>query len=72
LLDYLGLPFEDACLRFYETDRAVKTPSSEQVRQPLNRRGFDQWRNFEPWLGPLGRALGSVADIYPQVPDFGG
>jgi hypothetical protein len=70
LLDYVGVPFEGPCLRFYETDRAVKTPSSEQVRQPLNRRGLDQWRNFEPWLGPLRRSLGPVVDAYPQFPEL--
>jgi hypothetical protein len=53
LLDYCGLPFEPACLRFWETKRAVSTASSEQVRRPIYREGLDQWRNFEPWLGPL-------------------
>ena len=70
MLDYLELPFEEACLRFYESKRAVKTPSSEQVRQPLNLSGLEHWRNFEQWLGPLRRALGSVAELYPQVPVF--
>jgi tetratricopeptide (TPR) repeat protein len=64
LLDYLGLPFEDGCLRFHETDRAVHTPSSEQVRQPVNRRGFDTWRNYEPWLGSLKDSLGEALDNY--------
>ena len=51
LLDYCGLPFEEACLRFYENDRAVRTASSEQVRQPIFRDGLDQWRHFEPgWV----------------------
>jgi tetratricopeptide (TPR) repeat protein len=71
LLAYLGIPFEKACLRFYETKRAVKTPSSEQVRRPLNASGLEHWRKFEPWLGPLRQALGSVAELYPEVPDFG-
>ena len=62
LLDYLGLPFEEACLRFHETDRAVRTASSEQVRRPIFREGLDQWRRFEPWLGPLKAALGSAQD----------
>jgi hypothetical protein len=53
LLAYCGLPFEPACLRFWETKRAVATPSSEQVRQPIFKDGMDQWRNYEPWLGPL-------------------
>jgi tetratricopeptide (TPR) repeat protein len=57
LLDYCGLPFEEGCLRFWETDRAVSTPSAEQVRRPIFRDALQQWRNFEPWLGPLREAL---------------
>ena len=60
LLDYLELPFEDACLRFFETDRAVLTPSAQQVRQPINRSGFGRWRNYEPWLSELQAALGDT------------
>jgi tetratricopeptide (TPR) repeat protein len=70
LLDHVGVEFEESCLRFYENKRAVTTPSSEQVRQPLNPAGLDQWRNFESWLDPLRRALGPVADVYPAVPTF--
>jgi predicted Zn-dependent protease len=62
LLDHLGLPFEPACLTFYETDRAVRTVSSEQVRRPIFRDGLDQWRNYEPWLGPLKDALGPALE----------
>jgi hypothetical protein len=58
LLDYCGLDFEPACLRFYDSKRPVHTPSSEQVRQPLFTEGLDYWRNFEPWLAPLKVALG--------------
>ena len=61
LLDYCGLPFEAACLRFYENERAVRTPSSEQVRSPIYRDALDQWRHYEPWLGPLKDALGPLA-----------
>ena len=68
MLDYLELPFDPACLRFYETERAVRTPSSEQVRRPIYRQGVEQWREFEPWLSPLKDALGSVLDAYPEVP----
>jgi tetratricopeptide (TPR) repeat protein len=60
LLRYCGLPFEEECLRFYETRRIVQTASSEQVRQPLFAAGLNQWRNFEPWLSELKRALGDV------------
>jgi tetratricopeptide (TPR) repeat protein len=70
LLDYCGLPFESACLRFYENDRAVRTASSEQVRRPIYRDGIDHWKHYEPWLGPLKEALGSVLESYPEVPEF--
>ncbi|MGC1301947.1 MAG: sulfotransferase, partial [Caulobacteraceae bacterium] len=68
LLDYCGLPFDPACLRFYETERAVRTASSEQVRRPIFREGLEQWRNYEPWLEPLRAALGPVLDSYPETP----
>ena len=58
LLNFCGLPFEQACVDFHRTERSVRTPSAEQVRQPIYRSGLDQWRNFEPWLGPLKEALG--------------
>ena len=58
LLDFLGLPFEPACLAFHQTERAVRTASSEQVRRPINRDGVGQWRAYEPWLDPLKAALG--------------
>ena len=61
LLDYCGLPFEEQCLRFHETRRVVQTASSEQVRRPLYAEGLEQWRHFEPWLGPLKDALGDFA-----------
>jgi tetratricopeptide (TPR) repeat protein len=57
LLDFCGLTFEPRCLEFYKTERSIRTASSEQVRQPINREGMDQWRHFEPWLGPLRQAL---------------
>jgi len=68
LLEYCGLPFEEACLRFYENERAVRTASSEQVRQPIYREAVDHWRHFEAWLGPLKEALGPVLDAYPAAP----
>jgi hypothetical protein len=67
-LDYLGLPFEPECLRFFENERPVRTASSEQVRQPIYRDGVEQWRHFEPWLGPLADALGPVLTAYPDIP----
>jgi tetratricopeptide (TPR) repeat protein len=66
LLEYCGLPFEEQCLRFHETRRAVQTVSSEQVRQPLYTDAVEQWRNFEPWLGPLRQALGELAATPPD------
>jgi tetratricopeptide (TPR) repeat protein len=57
ILEFCGLDFEPACLEFYKTARSVRTASSEQVRQPIYREGLDQWRNFEPWLDPLRKAL---------------
>ncbi len=58
LLDFCELPFEAACVNFHETDRAVRTASSEQVRQPIFKSGVDQWENFSPFLDPLRAVLG--------------
>jgi hypothetical protein len=57
LLEFCGLEFEPACLEFWKTQRNVRTASSEQVRRPIFKEGLDQWRHFEPWLGPLKEAL---------------
>ena len=70
LLEYCGLPFEEGVLRFHENQRAVRTASSEQVRQPIFRDGLEQWRHFDSWLGPLKSALGPVLDRYPDTPEF--
>ncbi len=67
LLDFLGLPFEDACLNFHQNKRAVRTASSEQVRRPINRDGVDQWKPYEAHLGPLKGALGALWQIYPAI-----
>jgi tetratricopeptide (TPR) repeat protein len=64
MLDFCGLPFEPPCIDFYKTERSVRTASSEQVRQPLNREGLDQWKHFEPWLEPLKNALGDALNHY--------
>jgi tetratricopeptide (TPR) repeat protein len=58
LLAYLDLPFDPACLRFFENRRPVDTPSSEQVRQPIFTGGIGAWRSYEPWVGPLKESLG--------------
>ena len=58
ILDFCNLPFEQACVDYHQTERSIRTPSSEQVRQPIYKTGLEQWRNFEPWLDPLKEALG--------------
>ena len=68
VLDYCGLDFEPACLRFFENARPVRTASSEQVRQPIYREGMEQWTHYEQWLEPLKAELGAVLDSYPDSP----
>lgn len=68
LLNHCRLSFEDGCLRFYETRRVVNTISSEQVRRPITSDSVDQWRHFEPWLGPLAAELGDLVGCYPSFP----
>jgi len=72
LLQFCGLPFEEACLAFHRTERAVRTASSEQVRQPIYRDGTEAWKPFEPWLDPLKDALGPVLAAYPAAPQKDG
>jgi Tfp pilus assembly protein PilF len=62
MLDHLGLPFDPTCMEFHKNERAVRTPSSEQVRRPINRDGVDYWRHYEPWLGELKQALGPALE----------
>jgi hypothetical protein len=64
ILEFCGLGFEPKCLDFYATERSIRTPSSEQVRQPIFREGLDQWRNYEPWLGPLKDSLDDALCCY--------
>lgn len=71
LLEYCGLPFEDACLRFFDNARPVRTASSEQVRQPIYRDGVEQWRHYEAWLDPLKSALGSALTGYRGDAEIG-
>ena len=66
ILEFCGLAFEPACVEFHKTKRAVRTASSEQVRQPLFRDGLFQWRNYEPWLGPLKDSLGDALIRYRE------
>ncbi|MGJ8562801.1 MAG: tetratricopeptide repeat-containing sulfotransferase family protein [Alphaproteobacteria bacterium] len=62
ILKYCGLEFEEACLNFHQTDRAVRTASSEQVRKPISKKGVGQWRKFESYLDPLKQALGPLLE----------
>lgn len=66
ILEYCGLEFEPACVQFHKTERGVRTPSSEQVRRPIFREALAQWRNYEPWLGPLKDALGDAVGSYRE------
>ena len=68
LLAACGLDFEPACLEFHKTQRAVRTASSEQVRQPIFKGGTEGWQAFEPWLDPLKAALSKIMTSYPAVP----
>ncbi|HWA30685.1 MAG TPA: sulfotransferase [Rhizomicrobium sp.] len=64
VLAHCDLDFEPACVEFHKTRRSVRTPSSEQVRQPIFRDGLDQWKKYETWLEPLKIALGDAPDRY--------
>jgi hypothetical protein len=64
ILEFCGLGYEPQCVEFHKTQRSVRTASSEQVRQPIFREGLEQWKHFEPWLGPLKEALGDALDHY--------
>ncbi len=72
LLEAAGLPFNEACLRFYESKRPVRTASAEQVRRPIDKDAVDQWRHYEDFLGPLKTALGDALEHWDgslqQVP----
>ena len=72
LLDYCGLPFDERCLDFHKNERAIRTPSSEQVRQPIYQNGINHWQYYDSSLDPLREALGPVLESYPQIPDFNG
>jgi hypothetical protein len=66
ILEFCGFEFEPACVEFYKTERSVHTASSEQVRQPIFRDGLCQWRNYEPWLGPLKDSLDDALIRYRE------
>ena len=66
VLDFCGLPFESACLSFHETERAVRTASSEQVRQPIYKTGLEQWQNYSANLSGLESQLADIIHSYPE------
>ena len=66
ILEYCGLPWEDQCLRFYETERAINTASSEQVRQPIYTKALNFWRNYENHLGEL---IETLEPLLKQLPE---
>lgn len=66
LLDHCGLPWDERCLRFHETDRAVKSASSEQVRRPIYSTSVHTWRHYEAHLGPLIEVLAPVLARLPE------
>ena len=67
LLAYCGLPFEAACLNFHETQRAVRTASSEQVRQPIYTSAVNLWQHYELQLKPLAELLTDTIDDYEKL-----
>jgi len=67
ILDYCGLPFEEVCLRFYETERAIKTASSEQVRRPIYSSSVNLWRKYESHLGELIQVLEPLIKDLPEA-----
>lgn len=65
MLEFCALDFEPACLEYFNTERNIRTPSSEQVRQPIYRNALEAWKPYEPWLDPLKEALGpKVREMY--------
>jgi len=64
ILEHCGLPFEAGCLAFHENPRSVRTPSSEQVRRPIDRKGLAQWQSYARWLAPLQESLGDAITEY--------
>ncbi|MFX6846185.1 hypothetical protein ABTH17_19060, partial [Acinetobacter baumannii] len=64
MLAHARLPFDPACLAFHETRRSVRTPSSEQVRRPIDPGATTRWRAYAQWLGPLEAALGDALSDY--------
>jgi len=66
LIEYLGLPWNDACLEFYNLDRPVKTASASQVRKPIYTTSTNRWRKYEKYLGPLLEEIGDIVEEYEK------
>jgi hypothetical protein len=67
ILNFCGLPFEESCVRYHETDRAVRTASSEQVRQPIYTGALGKWRQYEKHLDIWKEELGDIVEALPEV-----
>ena len=67
VIDFLGLPWTDDCLKFYETDRPVKTASASQVRKPIYTTSVNRWKKYESHLGPLLEELGDIPAQYEKM-----
>jgi hypothetical protein len=67
ILAHCDLPFEEACVRFHENERAVRTASSEQVRKPIYKSALGHWRRFEQHLGVWQEDLADILDDLPEV-----
>ncbi len=67
IVEHCGLPWDERCLSFHETDRPVRTASATQVRQPIYRSAVGRWRSYETHLGPLLGALGIAAPGGPAA-----
>ena len=64
LVDWCGMPWDDRCLRFYETKRSVNTASVQQVRQPIYTSSMGRWRKWEPFIQPLIAEIGDLEEAY--------
>jgi len=66
LVEYCELPWEDSCLNYYETDRPIRTASSEQVRQPIYTQSMQRWRNYDQYLDELREVLSPILERYEK------
>jgi hypothetical protein len=71
MIEFCELPWEDKCLRFHESRRAVRTPSAEQVRQPIYDRSIGHWQHYAPHLGELIETIEPIRDRYRRYEPAG-